>query len=40
MAVAKTAVSDDPLCRFLALLEIATRLARCHDGGGGGGDGR
>jgi hypothetical protein len=30
VSIAKTAVTDDPLCGFLALLEIAARLARRH----------
>lgn len=30
VAVAKAAVTDDPLGGFLALLEVATGLARCH----------
>jgi hypothetical protein len=30
VAVAKAAVTDDPLSGFLALLEVATGLARCH----------
>lgn len=32
VAVAETAVADDALGSFLALLEIATRLARSHAG--------
>lgn len=30
VAVAEAAVADDPLGGFLALLEAATGLARCH----------
>lgn len=32
VAIAETAVADDSLGSFLALLEIATRLARSHAG--------
>ena len=30
VAVAEAAVTDNPLGGFLALLEVATGLARCH----------
>lgn len=32
MSIAKAAVTNDPLCGFLAILEVAARLARRHIG--------
>jgi hypothetical protein len=32
VSIAKAAVTNDPLCGFLAILEVAARLARRHIG--------